>query len=376
MDSLAKNSAVSCAQRVYKRLQADYVGRLAPGAKLPTVRELSRCLDVSVNTIVAAIDLLSRDGWVDKRHGKGVFVADRVTCWRVGILSELDLLDPRIGPSFRAVAGFLRRHLEAQGAEVHLYVGDAEPGLGVSDEPTCPRFWDDVAAQKLDGAVILDVPSTPAWYQRVRSCRLPLVGALTGFEVVVDNDGMMTAAVRELAARGCRRVGLVSWRHEGNFPRVVAEHGLTTCDAWIRADLDPALPGAGWEEFREIWSACKGRPDGLVVLDDMLFADVQLAIFELGVRVPQDVQLAALSVRGDATPSRLPVVRMEIDPAEDATWLAEMLLARLAGRHPAPVRHTMSFQLFLPESPPRRRATPTRQRRSTHATHSQTTRRS
>jgi GntR family transcriptional regulator len=50
-------------------------GRLKPGERLPSVRELSRTLVVNPNTIARAYTELERDGVLHTRQGMGVFVA-------------------------------------------------------------------------------------------------------------------------------------------------------------------------------------------------------------------------------------------------------------------------------------------------------------
>jgi len=53
------------------------VGDLAPGAELPSIRELAAALQISVITIKRAYLELEREGVIDTRHGKGSVVADR-----------------------------------------------------------------------------------------------------------------------------------------------------------------------------------------------------------------------------------------------------------------------------------------------------------
>jgi GntR family transcriptional regulator len=50
-------------------------GRLAPGARLPSVRELSKTLVVNPNTIARAYTDLEREGVLNSRPGLGVFIA-------------------------------------------------------------------------------------------------------------------------------------------------------------------------------------------------------------------------------------------------------------------------------------------------------------
>ena len=51
-------------------------GRLGPGARLPSTRELARRLKVSRNTVMAAYDDLMARGLLDGRTGAGSFVSD------------------------------------------------------------------------------------------------------------------------------------------------------------------------------------------------------------------------------------------------------------------------------------------------------------
>ena len=51
-------------------------GKLRPGEKLPSVRELSRRLVVNPNTIARVYTELEREGVLHTRQGSGVFVAE------------------------------------------------------------------------------------------------------------------------------------------------------------------------------------------------------------------------------------------------------------------------------------------------------------
>lgn len=335
---------MSLPKKIAEELRQELGCRFKAGHKLPGMHDLRRRFGVSINTIGAALDILAGEGLLQKRRGSGVYVAERAGRLRIGILSELNLLDSRIGYSFQATAEALRLQLKDQGMEPILYVGHAEPGAGVSDDPTCPGFWDDAKAGRLDGAVILNVPSTNEWFCRMASCPVPAVGTMTPFSFELDQSRMTDMAIRRLAAQGCRRIGLISWHGEKPFRKAVKVCGLQTCDDWIRSNHDPAVRGAGWDEFREIWAARVGRPDGLVILDDMLFADAQLAILELGVRIPQELQIVVQTNRNASPALRLPVTALEVDPAERAAALADMIVKRLNGELSAPTMRYASFR--------------------------------
>ncbi len=51
-------------------------GKLQPGERLPSVRELARELAVNQNTILRVYERLVHDGLLEMRHGQGTFVTD------------------------------------------------------------------------------------------------------------------------------------------------------------------------------------------------------------------------------------------------------------------------------------------------------------
>ncbi len=54
------------------------MGRLAPGARLPSVRQLARDLGIAPNTVVRAYDELEAEGWVTGSPRRGISVVERV----------------------------------------------------------------------------------------------------------------------------------------------------------------------------------------------------------------------------------------------------------------------------------------------------------
>ncbi len=49
-------------------------GDLKPGERLPSTRELARRFSIHPNTVSAGYRQLLRDGWVEYRHGSGVYI--------------------------------------------------------------------------------------------------------------------------------------------------------------------------------------------------------------------------------------------------------------------------------------------------------------
>jgi DNA-binding LacI/PurR family transcriptional regulator len=119
------------------------------------------------------------------------------------------------------------------------------------------------------------------------------------------------------------------------FEQALADLGMVSHPKWIAGEFNPALPGSGWEAFRDVWTALPEKPDGLLVTDDVLFRDAARAILELGIAVPERLKVAThANVSIQHTPTPFPHTRFEFDPQTDAKALADLLGRRMAGENP------------------------------------------
>jgi GntR family transcriptional regulator len=94
---------------------------LKPGQRLPSTRDLARRFDVHANTVSAAYRELERDGWLEFRHGSGVFVrAARPALPRSAeltvdqLIGELAARARKLGASHALLRARLRRWLSLQ----------------------------------------------------------------------------------------------------------------------------------------------------------------------------------------------------------------------------------------------------------------------
>src|SRR4051794_25727625 len=72
---LASRSSTSIRQQLGAQLLLGVLsGRLAPGARLPSIRALAKRLSIHPNTVSAVYRDLSERGWLETRPGSGVFV--------------------------------------------------------------------------------------------------------------------------------------------------------------------------------------------------------------------------------------------------------------------------------------------------------------
>jgi len=117
------------AQRFVDRIQA---GALAPGARLPSVREGARLHGVSPSTVVAAYDQLQAQGLVEARRQRGFFVREAGPLARGPALVATPAAGARLAAPVDATA--LIRGMFQQGSV------PSGPGMG-----TLPEAWLDHA---------------------------------------------------------------------------------------------------------------------------------------------------------------------------------------------------------------------------------------
>ncbi len=79
MHRLGAQDALPLHRQLYEALRRAMLdGKLGPGERLPSSRDLAQDLDLSRNTVVAAINQLSVEGYLVSRVGSGTYVNDSV----------------------------------------------------------------------------------------------------------------------------------------------------------------------------------------------------------------------------------------------------------------------------------------------------------
>ncbi|HLM55823.1 MAG TPA: winged helix-turn-helix domain-containing protein, partial [Pyrinomonadaceae bacterium] len=73
--ALDPRSGLPLYRQLYESLRAGILdGRLRPGARLPSTRELASTLSVSRNTVMNAFEQLLAEGYLEGHVGSGTFV--------------------------------------------------------------------------------------------------------------------------------------------------------------------------------------------------------------------------------------------------------------------------------------------------------------
>ncbi len=355
-------------------LRREIIAEFKPGQRIASVTDLAKRFAVSYQTVREGLGILAEEGLIARRVGSGTFVSDPIPTRRsqprsdedrhVAVLCERDLADPHASYFYRYVPQQLVRFFQEAGFATRLYVGRVAMSAPPQEKLTCLEFLEALDHRQLSGVAVLDEPTGLDWLTALREQHVPIVGSNEQGDypsLRSDKAQMSRLGTEYLLRQGCRRIALMEWlkpqapgspRRDpvlDGFQAALAAAGVEANPRWIRHDLPPGAPGAGWEEFREIWVSEKEKPDGLLVCDDMLFLGAAMAICQMGIRVPEDLLVVTHHNKGSGLLAPFPVAKLEFDLAEYVQLMGGALV-KLMRQEPLENRRTIiSCELLEPE---------------------------
>ena len=334
---------------------------LGAGGRLPAMRDMCRSFGVSTVTLDRALHDLETRNLVLRKHGVGVFVSPEYGRKTIGLVFGRNIFDEGVSPVCRLLFQYCRQRAAEcrEGFRVYfdLPAGPADPATA-SGRNDLVR---DVAEGRVQGLLLIwrQGAEEEAW---LRSLGVPLVSFVTGlplsapYQVTLDYADMTRRGVAALAGAGCRRLALISpfgYVHDADIDRTVfleavAAQGLETRPEWLwdnPADPSVGLGAAGESReeqgnraLREILGRpVAGRPDGVLINDDMLARGALVAARVLGLTLGRDLHIATHANKGSPVlyGHEDELIRLVADPDEIVRAMFEVLEPLMAGAEPA-----------------------------------------
>ena len=356
--------------RIVDALAADIAeGRLVPGSRLPTQRELAEAVGATVATVTRSYAEARRRGLVDATVGRGTFVRDAV--YAPATRGPADLTVNSIAP-----APFIGEMLASFGACVDAAAGDAlvayqphqgatrhrETGAAWLRERRVPTDPDEVvvtAGAQHAMLVALATLTRPRDVVLVERLTYPGVKSLANHlhlrlePVEIDDEGLMPESLADTAARTKARVvylmptlqnpttATMGPARRRAIAAVIDEHGLTAIEDDQYGFLADETPLAALVPDRVMYinsvskSLAAGLRVGFLRAPATLIPRLGAAVFASAVMAPS--MTAELTARwiGDGLARRI------------VEWKREELTARqqiarrvLGWRAPRPARRT------------------------------------
>ena len=345
---------------------SDLATRIGPGGKLPTFRELCRSLDVAKVTLNDALTDLEARGIIDRRHGSGLFVSQRIEQRTIGLLLGRYALTQG-SPFFAMLLDLCESRAETHRERFRFYIDIQEPKAYAGAPPDHRDFIKDILSGQLHGLLRTCEISADeeAWLRRHH------VPAVSGTMVHVDNTtqavnidiaGVVRMGIEALAAQGCRRIGMLTafgfarnlnppYEADRRAYRETLERlGLEFRPEWIGEEHMPGWPAqipesfGRWDEhgrrvIERLYAdsiPASERPDGLVITDDVMTQGALTAIREMGLRVGHDIRIATYANKGAPVIAMCeePMTLLQVDAAEIVEAMFAMLEHLMDGGEP------------------------------------------
>lgn len=282
--------------------------QLAPGDKLPGVRELMKEYSVSANTLSHALALLAGEGIIERRHGSGMYVRQsRMQAITIGIiLTEAD--NP-----------FLNRflhHLTVMKEHYDLTIITKVSAFAPERERSAA---DELIKAGARGILLLPEPRgvNSRHFFALTKRGIPVVNVIRTFEGNIpsctpDNRAIGRIAAEHLIRAGCRnlvyignaRMRRIDERFRG-FCDMVQEHGVTMNSRRIVFAEQENSVDAGQRSFTIAHGRCRSI-DGIFAFHDLYAAGIMRACLKNGIRIPDAIRLVGcddLDVAACLTPS-------------------------------------------------------------------------
>ncbi len=318
-------------------------GRIAPGIKLPTRRQLQQQFDLAPATVDAAFDQLMREGFVVARGPLGTFVTNHPPH-----LHRYALVFPWEKRVIRS--SFFRALMSA----AEGITGDATPrrispfyGIaGHVDSEDYQQLLSFAQADRLAGVIFATTPYPLKGLALLEDPRIARVAIIEPNDYVgvpgvyPDMDSLIPLALDEFARLGRKRVALVSLINESwpgkqvaDFLHAAAARELRAAPHWIQGAPLFGPEAASYAVQTWFRAPAQERPDAVLIADDNLVEAATSGLRLAGVRVPEDVTVIAHANFPHPTRSHVPAHRM----GPDVTKLLEACIARLDEPHPTGV---------------------------------------
>lgn len=323
---------------VSARLKARLFSAVEAGEeRLPPFRSLAKEMELSEAVIRRALRELANDGLITMRQGSGIYVSDELKAARhtVAIVYRIASEASIRSPWHRQLLRDLNTQLERTGWIARNYT--LSYGSEKRDEHVMDQLISDAENRKFTGIIVLTE------FDKLRNGFRDLIVA-QGIKYLSTNYFDSINAVlpdffefgyrstAHLYERGVRRMALVGIRDRQGQPLgqdiggmmafVQSHRDIDLRPEWIQL-VTPGI-SEGFDAFEKIWSAPE-RPEGLVVADEVVFLGVAMAMNQLKVAYPDDLQLIMLGTDGFSERNNIHPTRICFSPQCNANLMVALL---------------------------------------------------
>jgi LacI family transcriptional regulator len=248
-----------------------------------------------------------------------------------------------VHPFFGEVAKGMSRVLRKKGYNLVISSSEEEPELERQEV-------EQLLARRVDGLIIASTQSSAEMFERIEEHKTPYVlidrkiAGLDSNFIGVDDAAAGRLATEHLISIGRRRIAHIAGpavstatgRLEG-YTRALATHGITAEPNYLiaREHGDDASDRTGYEAMQTLL-ALSTRPDAVFCYNDPTAMGAMEAIFESGLRIPEDIAIVGCGNVRYAGFLRVPLTTVDQQSEEIGDRSASLALAQIEAKGSAP----------------------------------------
>ena len=303
-----------------------FEGRLKPGEKLPSTRDLAKSFDVNPETVQTSLKMLADRGLIERRRKCGSFVRRKVSGKCIAIAVGREIFGSVDMAFFCLLFNKVTSMMESDGWSLKLFV-----------MTRATRF--DQGFYELERAIsegkvdaVLEICTSRLVAEWLgKHCTIPYFIS----PINADYQDFIRKGFAHLYANGLRNPAFIY--DMDHIPR----KGIDTTIEELRREYkldrssfrtvhsEPAMDW-GYRIAKGLFES--GEPfDSLLVLYDNTFRGVVYYIMEKGISIPEDVAVISHSNKGVDLFCHIPLTRLEFDPDDFARDIIKAIEARLEG---------------------------------------------
>ena len=298
-------------EQIKQRIKSD---EFISGMFLPKETDFAKEFGVTRSTLRNALDVLEREGFIERRRSKGTVIAPKARYNKhlhadLAIVTRLDFTNPQNYIDL----------LESSGELGAAIAAATKRGMLIRFIPWCSnsRFFDldEILFRKgIDGFVFASPMYLTDFIDRVVEEKIPHVlqeshYAKRGVNTVMSDDFTATrACVKKLYELGHRKIGFCSGplkKPELNsssrrcfdaFLKACKDFGISLHDNWVKTFGEDDWENIRRDETKQIYSmlAVETRPTAVVTATIRNAKAVTKVAYELNMNIPKDLSLISI----------------------------------------------------------------------------------
>lgn len=332
---------------------------LGPDAKMPTVVELCHEFKASSRTLNHALQELEQRGVLYRVRAVGIFVSPTLRPNVALVIDPVVFRGVLHSPFWDLLARRAEERAAAKGENFSFHF-TLPPSPNQQSAPIHVGLVHAIENRQVDGIIAVNLNRDAVTWLEAQDVPLVAFASPAQYLVEHDNDAMVRMGVRALQRRGCRRVAMWIPTHKGNvefrefaqsaarqardaFRTALEEAGLEFEPGLVhdhrsllndeRLTAFPSEREQGYETAHAVFAAGETRPDGILIVNDLMTFGAMKALEKLGLEVGRDVQIATLTNAGSPvlTDYEDRLIRLEFDAQEVTAELFAMLETLMRG---------------------------------------------